>query len=221
MGNKEFFLKRFQHKTIKELQTIVNNKEHFNQSAIEAAQELLKNHKALTTRISEPLKELENQNRDVLTLEKRAITKSSQPFDVSKFLRQYSLRDVLNTGSLALTMLAMKEVVSYYASEPFIYGYINYINLIFMFVCLIFNHIFYKYEHKEKSHYFGRCFNDLIFFLIFAIISLCYNRILNIEIALSGNVIFLLIVIICATLLIELIITLFSMLLRLFKLDIL
>jgi hypothetical protein len=92
-------------------------------------------------------------------------------FGTRKFIRAFSYRDILTSASLALLLIAIRELIDYYAVDDWISARSNLLIAYFALIVMVFNHIFYKIEHKRSNNFIGRIFHDGIFLICFAIIS--------------------------------------------------
>lgn len=86
------------------------------------------------------------------------------------FVRTLSYRDVFTSISLALLLLATREILHYYLLDDWINANFNLLMGIFTFVIIAFNHILYKLEHKRSNNFIGRVIHDCMFLLSYAAI---------------------------------------------------
>lgn len=156
----EYFLNKYQSKTEIELQRIVDNKEHYQPDAVVAAAKLL------NLKLDEPqpllLDDYESKEKNTKG------DKLSLSFDHTPFFRTLSYREFLTSCCLAISSLAIYEIIDYYSDERFFentHGTWKW--YIFLSVFLV-NHIIYRFEHKRSNNLIGRSINDL--FLLVSIV---------------------------------------------------
>jgi hypothetical protein len=96
------------------------------------------------------------------------------------FVRTLSYRDIFTSISLALLLLAIREIIDYYSLDDWINAKSNLLMGIVTLVIIAFNHILYKIEHKRSNNFIGRVLHDCMFLL-------CYATIGKLEQLLTGS----------------------------------
>jgi hypothetical protein len=83
-------------------------------------------------------------------------------FDSVKFRRAFSYRDVLTSLSLALSFMAIGEILNYYSNEEVLEDIVGQLIMAFTIVPLILNHVIYRGEHKRSNNYIGRVMHSFM-----------------------------------------------------------
>ncbi len=178
----DYFLKRFENKTRAELRAIVDNKENYQPTAVNAAIQLLNDNDFSEPEPIAKIEIKENSNKsDTLPF-----------FNIRPFIDSFSYRIVLTAFTLALLFIACYEVLEYYSNERFFENNLG----VWKFIVLIFlalaNHVFYKKEQGRSNNFIGRLITDLLFLFALILVSYFYRFILDptLSISLGGDMIF-------------------------------
>lgn len=100
-------------------------------------------------------------------------------FDFKPFFRVLSYRDFLTSFTLALLVIAIQEVLQYYADETWLSEIYSSLALPVFLLILPINHILYKIEHKRSNNFIGRNLHDIIFILAYLAVDLLYSYFLS------------------------------------------
>ncbi len=92
-------------------------------------------------------------------------------FSTNDFMRALSYRDFFSPGCLALLVVALNEIVSYYSNDEWIRVNSGRFGLTFIGIMMVVNHAMYFYEHKRPNNYIGRIFSDFILLVLYSAIS--------------------------------------------------
>lgn len=95
------------------------------------------------------------------------------------FLRELGYKDFVTSACLALLLLALAQIISYFSYDLSSEGIWNSIKLTLFLLITPCNHIVYKIEHERSNNFMGRCVHDLIFVVMVFTIKKIYSYILS------------------------------------------
>lgn len=209
MGN--FFVNKFQDKSSEELQEIINNKGRYQTDAVNAAIQILNERENTEIPNIQPSKPLRlkqgSDDQDLL----------AASFSFKPFFGRLSYRDFLTSICLALSLLAIMEILGYYSTEKLIEDIFIFLSILIMLIFLSLNHVIYRAEHKKSNNYVGRVIHDIIFMIFFIPFNLVYHYLITgySGTFVEGNVLAILLVAILLLMFFELFIALLKRLLNL------
>lgn len=161
---KNRYLEKFKYKSNYELLEILEKKEKYTESAILAAEHLLKQNRS------------ENEF-DIVIEEQKSYkddfsfrTFVKKKFNPRLYLHSFNIDVILTNLCLPLVIIVVFEISYMYSDEFFVFKFINTYRGIIFLLMLIVNNVIFKIETGRSNNFIGRCINDLLFLTTFALL---------------------------------------------------
>lgn len=173
--DKDYFLKKYKHKSKYELRLILKNRDHYQSEAVEAALELYDLRKGEGS--EQKIKERPRYSKD---------GEFSVPGP--------SFSGLTTAFALSLFVLSLSEILFYYSSERLFEDSVATWRIWIYVFAFLSNHIIYKLEYGESNVFLGRSLNDVILLVMMFVTKISYEFMLDSsyrpDIVLSGGQLF-------------------------------
>lgn len=92
-------------------------------------------------------------------------------FSAKSYFRTFGNRDIFTCLSLALFLLALDEILDYYANLDWLGEHQNSVLGLSALILMVVNHIFYRLEHKRSNNFVGRVIHDCVLLIVFMLVA--------------------------------------------------
>ncbi|WP_299313227.1 hypothetical protein [uncultured Aquimarina sp.] len=159
----EHFKKKFEEKTDQELRYILDNKNSYQDDAIEAAKSILEWRKQVGIEIvSKPLanEDIPNEFNPVLS-----------NLNPKLFIKAFNKKDLFTSFCIGFLCFAVVRLFKFYQSEPFFQNLSLIYSLSLFPVLLSINHFLYRIDHRRLNNLAGRFLHSTLVFVFYIVFS--------------------------------------------------